>query len=181
MRRFLASLILFLICITLPAAIDSNGNEYKTTIVEFSLLDTDYANVTIGFRDVNDEAIKSIELNSSDLHAESDTFKVFWEIVSSTSFNLYLKGNGPLLNNDAELDWQVESVSELGGSGAIYFSGINKSDNTVYSTGGLFHNHKGEDFRDSGEQLIKIVTDNFVDQASGKFRSAQLKIEIVSA
>lgn len=180
MKRFMALFVLFLVSLSLSAVTDADGNKYKTTIVEFSLLDPTYTNVSIGFRDKNDQEIKSIDLKTSDLHAESDTFKVFWEIVSSTSFDLYLKGIGPLLNNGYELDWRVEAITEAGERGAVYLDGISSDDPSVYITGGLLHNHLGTDFRDSNEQDIRIVTDDFVDLSSGNFGETELRIEIVS-
>ena len=185
MRRFAIILLLILISFSLSAKldesalIDEEGREYKRTLVELNLLGLDYTNVSIGFRDTADEVLKSIDLTNVGTHAESKEFIVFWEIVSSTSFNLYLKGTGPLELGGKELGWNVESVNADGSRGSTYLNGI--SNPQAYSTGDLLHNHNGADFRDNGELVIKIITDNSSDLPAGKFSEEELIIEIVSA
>lgn len=160
------------------ALIDGQGNEYKRTLVEFNLMGLEYTNVTIGFRDANGEDLDSIDLTNNGIRAESKEFIVFWEIVSSATFDLYLKGTGALTNSGQTLGWNLESVNPDGSSGSTYINGISNPE--AYSTGGLLHNHNGADFRDNGEQRIRIITDNSFSLPMGGFSQEELIIEIVS-
>ena len=161
------------------ALIDGQGNEYKRTLVEFNLMGLEYTNVTIGFRDANGEDLYSIDLTNNGIRAESKEFIVFWEIVSSASFDLYLKGTGALEhNNGQQLGWNLESVNPDSSSGSTYIDGIDNPQ--AYSAGGLLHNHNGADFRDNGDQLIRIITDNSFSLPMGGFSQEELIIEIVS-
>ena len=178
MKKILVFFCLFCISFPLIAARDEFGNEYKTTIVEFNLLNTGYTFVEIGFKEIDENPKEQVSITEFvDLHAESEPFKVYWKIVTATAFDLYLCGSGALSSesNSGELDWQVNSTDES----ITYFSGIN-AESGAYEEGGLLHNHVSNNFNDNGERIIKVVTDDFADVPSEEYQSANLIVKIDS-
>ena len=181
MKKILVFCCLFCISFPLIAAVDEFKNEYKTTIVEFNLLETGYTFVEIGFKEIDENPKKQVSITEFvDLHAESEPFKVYWKIVTATAFDLYLCGSGALSSgsNSRELDWQVDSADEQSIT-YTYFSGINAGSG-AYEEGGLLHNHVSNNFNDNGEKIIKVVTDDFADVPSGEYKSANLIVKIDS-
>ena len=178
MKRILASFfIVFVMLLPMFADTDEYGHEFKETMVILNLLDSDYIDIEIGFKDLEGNILSTIDnLSVVGGHAESEPFFVYWNIVSGTSFNLYLKGSGSF---QRDLDWSVETVPEDGSRGTVYFNGT--SGENAYQTGGLLCNFYGSTFRASDERRIKILTEDFTSLSVGDFGTVELRVEIVSS
>ena len=175
MRRALSIILILIAMLPVSALTDPEGNEYKTSEVVLSLLDSEYIDIEIGFKDLEGGELTSIDVlpvGSGD--AESEPFLVYWEIVCSDSFDLYLRGDKSFSLGGQALNWTVMTAPEDGSTGYSYWS------DGKYENGGILHNFDGSDFRDSGERRIKIVTEDFSSLVSGE-AEAELRVEIVSS